>query len=256
MAVDSDYLYLKTKFHGVGLVGVFEKHRDQVPEFKDELIFKAFLIAFNEHVVNTIQRDSDSHPVTHWWERWVRHDKEGVQPMYFADSSNDHARRLFNRKGKKQLAENLAERTFKLIELYFTVGSHARFLGKERKDGSLKYFQVEANEEMSEEKTQTTPVEYETLVPQENSNWMEERLAANSSKPMISKRSPTRPAGKLTNAERQQRFKENKKKREQEQNSEKAPKVAMSPAERKKNQRNRDKANAGKTTATTKVTEQ
>ena len=93
------------------------------------------MVAFGEHVRATIQRDSDSHPVAHWWQgpngfRILAEGDESPNPaiMYFADLSRDNAFTKFDVEGREMLARNLAGRAFKLIEAYHATGANKRFL--------------------------------------------------------------------------------------------------------------------------------
>lgn len=113
---------LRPEHHGAGLVDIFQNYRDLVPEFEHELFFRGFLVAFGRHVRETLQRDSDSHPVTHWWRGPL-----GTTDSQFADSSQGHAWSLFNQAGRQQLAHNLAVETFRALELYYSHGCYKAF---------------------------------------------------------------------------------------------------------------------------------
>lgn len=119
--------FIKPLLHGAGLEDLFRSYRSSVPEFKSELIFRAFLIAFGNHVRKCYELDSTTQPVTHWW-RGVPQIKS--YKLYFIDSSKGNTRSEFDVKGRATLAHNLAERTFKTLEIYFTTGQYADFLQK------------------------------------------------------------------------------------------------------------------------------
>lgn len=114
---------LKPNHHGAGLIDVFQMYRSLVEEFKHELFFRGFLIAFGHHVRETLKRDSDSHPVTHWWRG-----SNGEKDSQFVDSSQGYSFVLFGQAGRQQLALNLAKETFKALDLYFTYGYYKSFL--------------------------------------------------------------------------------------------------------------------------------
>lgn len=114
---------LKPYHHGAGLVDIFQIYRGLVEEFKHELFFRGFLIAFGHHVRETLKRDSDSHPVAHWWRG-----SNGEKDSQFADSSQGYSFVLFNQAGRQQLALNLARDTFRALDLYFTYGYYKSFL--------------------------------------------------------------------------------------------------------------------------------
>jgi hypothetical protein len=113
---------LRPEHHGAGLVDIFQNYRYLVPEFEHELFFRGFLVAFGRQVRETLQRDSDSHPVTHWWRGPL-----GTTDSQFADSSQGHAWALFNQAGRQQLAHNLAVETFRALELYYSHGCYKAF---------------------------------------------------------------------------------------------------------------------------------
>lgn len=113
---------LQLTHHGAGLIGIFQHYRDLVPEFEHELFFRGFLVAFGHHVRETLKRDSDSHPVTHWWQGPLR-----KTDQQFANSSQGHAWALFNQAGRQQLAHNLAVETFRALELYYSHGCYKNF---------------------------------------------------------------------------------------------------------------------------------
>ena len=113
---------LRPEHHGAGLVDIFQHYRNLVPEFEHELFFRGFLVAFGRHVRETLQRDSDSHPVSHWWRGPF-----GATDSQFADSSQGHAWALFNQAGCQQLAHNLAVETFRALELYYSHGCYKAF---------------------------------------------------------------------------------------------------------------------------------
>lgn len=128
--------WLRLNHHGAGLEGLFQLHRDKVPEFEKELFFRAFLVAFGAHVRDTIQRDSDSHPISHWWtgptprRSFVKGDNSpNPAILYFVDSSNGKAFTVFNHKGCETLARNLAQSMFQIIEQYYMVGRNKAYLG-------------------------------------------------------------------------------------------------------------------------------
>lgn len=128
--------WLRPNHHGAGLEGLFQLHRDKVPEFEKELFFRAFLVAFGAHVRDTIQRDSDSHPISHWWtgptpRRPLVKGDNSPNPalLYFADSSNGNAFTVFNHKGCETLARNLAQSMFQIIEQYYVTGMNKAYLG-------------------------------------------------------------------------------------------------------------------------------
>lgn len=129
--------------HGAGLQGLFELNRAEIPAFASDLFFQAFLIAFGEHVRATVQRDSDSHPVAHWWQgpnpiRPLPLTKEDVGPnpavMFFADWSDGYAFKRFDTEGRQLLARNLAGRLFQVLEVYYATGANKKFLEKAAKD--------------------------------------------------------------------------------------------------------------------------
>jgi hypothetical protein len=113
--------------HGAGLEDLFRYYRYLVPEFRSELIFRGFLIAFGNHVRSTLDLDSSSYPVTHWWRGAPQ--MKG-QKMFFIDSSRSNARSEFDVKGRAILAHNLAERTFKVLEIFFTTQKYSEYLTK------------------------------------------------------------------------------------------------------------------------------
>lgn len=105
------------------MIDVFKIFRPLVPEFKDEILFRSFLIAFGCHVRLSLERDSDYGLVTHWWNGQIK----GSDCM-FLDSSRGGGREVFNEEGRLRLALYLAEQTFVSLEQYFTVGMYAQFL--------------------------------------------------------------------------------------------------------------------------------
>ena len=117
--------------HGAGLGYLFQHYRHKecslVAEFQQELIFRGFLIAFGKHVRKTIESDSKSHPVSHWWTG-----PNGKFDSLFVDPSQGHSRQVFDEKGQKRLAQALAEDTFSSLELYFTAGCYKPFLESEK----------------------------------------------------------------------------------------------------------------------------
>jgi hypothetical protein len=116
-----DYI-LRPKLHGAGMINVFEAFRHLVPEFKDEILFRGFLIAFGRHVRLTLKRD-DYDLVTHWW-----NGQTSCSDCMFLDSSRGGGREVFNEEGRLHLAQYLAEQTFVSLEQYFAAGVHAKFL--------------------------------------------------------------------------------------------------------------------------------
>lgn len=105
------------------MIDVFQIFRPLVPEFKDEILFRGFLIAFGRHVRLTMQMDFEYGLVTHWWNGQIR----GSDCM-FLDSSRGGGRGVFNEEGRLRLALYLAEQTFVSLEQYFSVGAYGRFL--------------------------------------------------------------------------------------------------------------------------------
>jgi hypothetical protein len=183
--VSITYRILKPRHHGAGLITIFDFYRDLVDGFQHELIYRAFLIAFGRHVTETLERDSRSHPVTHWWSLPTRN----FEPQ-FLDSSKGNARSYFNEAGRQQLAHNLAVETFKELELHFVVGSNKAFLDSTAKLTGSKF--LEAYLEDMPEETTNEPVEItkiaptytvpkETMIAQKNKK---------TSKTMIDKRPP------------------------------------------------------------------
>lgn len=117
-----DYI-LRPKLHGAGIIDVFEALRYDVPQFKDEILFRGFLIAFGRHVRLTIQNDSEYGQVTHWWNGQVK----GSDCM-FLDALQANGREKFNEEGRLRLALHLAEQTFVSLEQYLAARIHATFL--------------------------------------------------------------------------------------------------------------------------------
>lgn len=105
------------------MIDVFQIFRLLVPEFKDEILFRGFLIAFGHHVRLTLQRDFDYGLVTHWWNGQIK-----CSDCMFLDSSRGGGREVFNEEGRLRLALYLAEQTFVSLEQYFTSDVHAQFL--------------------------------------------------------------------------------------------------------------------------------
>lgn len=119
---------LRPNHYGAGLVSFFDFYRSEVEEFEHELIYRGFLTAFSHHVAATLELDSQSHPVTHWW-----NPPAGTTTCQFLDSSKGNARSEFDKAGCQKLAHNLAVNTFRELDLYFTIGSNRRFLGSAAK---------------------------------------------------------------------------------------------------------------------------
>lgn len=193
---------LRRTHHGAGLIDIFQHYRDLVPEFEHELFFRGFLVAFGHHVRETLQRDSDSHPVTHWWRGPL-----GTTDSQFADSSQGHAWNLFNQAGRQQLAHNLAVETFRALELYYSHGcykaffeSAAKLVGSDFLEGYLESMPAEIAAE---------PVpEVPAISPSFTISKEAARVAKNKkiSEKMLSKRAPKiiaiAPGRKLTDAEK------------------------------------------------------
>jgi hypothetical protein len=156
-----------------------------VEGFQHELIYRAFLIAFGHHVTQSLERDSQYHPVTHWWNQSTRN----FEPQ-FLESSKGNARSYFNEAGCQKLAHNLAAETFRLLDLYFAVDSNKTFLDSAVKLTGSKF--LEAYLENMPEEITNEPVEVhkpapayavpkETMIAQKNKK---------TSKIMLDKRPP------------------------------------------------------------------
>lgn len=121
---------LRSQHHGAGMVSFFNQYRHLVPEFKDEFIFRGFLIAFGRHVRSTIDKNFGDLEITHWWKGQLDDKGRNVERM-FLDSSQGGIYRVFNEQGRQRLSLYLAEQTFISLEQYFIVGSHRSFLESE-----------------------------------------------------------------------------------------------------------------------------
>ena len=209
---------VKPNHHGAGLEDLFQRYRSLVPEFNKELLFRAFLIAFGQHVRSSIKRDSDSHPEGHWW----RGSKQSGTQL-FADCSEDNCWKRFNTKGREKLAHNLAGQTFKVLDLFFTVGKFEDYLTKHAEPKStLKTPKMweESEDEIDDslvDDVSTHDGEKSVLghkqrtIPEIPEH--EVRRRKEISVTMLAKRSPERSERPLTNAEKCKRSREEDKKR-------------------------------------------
>jgi hypothetical protein len=173
------------------------------------------LVAFGEHVRSTIQRDSDSHPVSHWWQGpnprrpFIKDDKSpNPALMYFADQSNSNALREFDHTGCETLARNLAVRSFQLLEVYYVTGHNKRYFEKAAEEAGpdplADYIQNVPVNFDAEEDVIIHPT-YRGLVnvdPRVRVEKKKSRISAT----MLAKRSPDREQRSLTVAEKCKRY--------------------------------------------------
>jgi hypothetical protein len=101
---------LKEDHPGAGLVSVFQEYRHRFADFQNEVLFRAFLLAFRDHVKLTLSREDSKTCTTRWWAGGL-----GNGNAYYVDSSDGNAQREFDEAGRLSLARNLAADTYRII---------------------------------------------------------------------------------------------------------------------------------------------
>lgn len=116
-------------------------------------------------MTETLERDSRSHPVTHWWRQ-----STGNSGSQFLDSSKGNVRSSFNEAGRQKLAHNLAIETFRVLDLYFTVDSNKAFLDSAAKLTGSKFLEAyleDMPEEIANELVEVPKIAPTYAVPKE-----------------------------------------------------------------------------------------
>lgn len=109
--------------HGAGLDSYFQRYRSFVPEFKDETLFRCFLIEFGQHARRTARFDPNYEFHSNWWSGPAH----GVPSNFVAPGSCGVLVRL-DKSGLVQLAKALAQGTFRVLDDYLFDGRNGDFL--------------------------------------------------------------------------------------------------------------------------------
>jgi len=213
-----DSRILKPQHVGAGLIDLFRHYRDLVPEFKEDLLFRAFLIAFQSHVKTTLELDWTDYPKAHWW-KGSGYD----QSTFFVDSGRGNAFAAFDEDGRQRLADNLADSTLKVIKMYQVCGFRQDYLRSSAlAAGSdfLKQYIRAIPEEIAEEQLPEQSRHVPQFIPvgSPEAHW---RAAV--SKGMIAKRPPD-----LT--EKEQQYRDRKKANQKAYDARKKAEKALPPA--------------------------
>lgn len=113
---------IKLNQHGAGLADYFQRYRHFVPEFKDETLFRCFLVEFGQHVRRADQFDSGYTSRTNWW--------SGSSQNNFVESDPFGILVQLDKHGLVQLAKSLAQRTFRVLDDFCNTGKNIQFLGQ------------------------------------------------------------------------------------------------------------------------------
>lgn len=146
--------------YGAGLMDIFQLFRGVLPVFKNELLFRGFLIAFGFHVQLTLEQENRSSADTHWWKGPIKGSNRE-----FLDSSQGGVRRVFDEKGRLRLAVYLAGKTFAHLEQYFAIGRYAEFLKSAAVTVGRDYLETHI-EEIRKGSLEKTLLRVRTLTPQ------------------------------------------------------------------------------------------
>lgn len=109
--------------HAAGLGDYFQRYRSFVPEFKDDTLFRCFLIEFGQHARRTTQFDPNYEFHTNWWSG----PDYGVPSSFVAPGYCGVLVRL-DKSGLVQLAKTLAQGTFRVLDDYLFDGRNGDFL--------------------------------------------------------------------------------------------------------------------------------
>lgn len=109
--------------HAAGLGDYFQRYRSFVPEFKDETLFRCFLIEFGQHARRTTQFDPSYEYHTNWWSG----PDYGMPSSFVAPGGCGVLVRL-DKSGLVQLAKALAQGTLRVLDDYCYDGTNSQFL--------------------------------------------------------------------------------------------------------------------------------
>lgn len=114
---------LRPKQHGAGFADYFQRYRHFVPEFKEEALFRCFLIEFGRHVRRTIQFDSGFQLNSNWWSG-----RRNSPDSAFVAAGCPGVLVKLDKVGLVQLAKSLAEGTLRVLDDFCRENKNSEFL--------------------------------------------------------------------------------------------------------------------------------
>lgn len=112
--------FINPKQHGAGLAGYFQRYRQFVPEFKDETLFRCFLVEFGQHVRRAAWFDRGYTSRSNWW--------SGSSQDNFVDSGLFGILVRLDKPGLVELAKSLAQGTFKVLNDFYRISKNSDFM--------------------------------------------------------------------------------------------------------------------------------
>lgn len=173
--------------HGAGLYDYFERYRHFVPEFKNNIMFRCFLIEFGQHVRRTDRFDPGYELRSNWW--------CGSYQSNFVGSGLVGVIVQLDKRGLVQLAKSLVDGTFKVLEDFYESDKNEVFLKQKdiAEDNSLQEYLDEIPAWVEKEKLENEKGRVPVLRPLEivtNPETHNIEKNKKTSQTMISKRPP------------------------------------------------------------------
>lgn len=114
---------LKPHQHGAGFADYFQRYRHLVPEFKEEAVFRCFLIEFGRHVRRTAQFDIGFQLNSNWWSG-----RRLSPASVFVTTGFPGVLVKLDKVGLVQLAKSLVEGTLRVLDDFCRENKNSEFL--------------------------------------------------------------------------------------------------------------------------------